>query len=289
MSFSSVQVHEENAKAHIKSAEKAVETSVFRFKLRPDFYTAATEMTEAAQCYHMAKNLEESRRCYVKAAEYRLKENDHLSAARCFEQGNAYDRAADCYVLNGGIEQAVRALMKKAATAPDSATQFQCYEKSLELYSQDQTDFKGVLASDVYKQYLPKLVAEGQWAKYFEVSKRYRDNLVQLEQTPFAHRELLGNVVVNLAAKKDLVGAERVLTNSDNLSVPGFVHSQEFAIADDLINALRENDEALLKKSLAKGPVTYLNVELAKLAKSLKTTPPPAAAAPPEVLDTLLM
>lgn len=288
MSFSTNQANEAKAREHVKAGEKALETSVFKLRLRPDYFMAATEFTEAAQCYQVIKNSEEARKCFMRAAEYRLKENDHLSAARCFEQAGAYDKASDCYVINGGIEQAVRSLMRKAAASSDMEIQYQCFDKALELYAQDQTDFKGILASDIYKQYIPKLVSQANWSRYFEVSRMYRDNLIQLEQYPFVHKELLGNVVVNLAAKKDIVGAERVLSNSDNLSIEGFVHSQEFAIADDLINAVKDNDEDLLKRTLAKPVLSYLNVELVKLAKSIKTVVSVPAEKHDNV-DTLLM
>jgi hypothetical protein len=65
------------------------------------------------------------------------------------------------------------------------------------------------------------------------------------------------------------VGAERVLSGS-NLNVTGFVHSSEFAAADDLITAIRENDGDALKKIASKPTVTYLNTEVVKIARSIQ-------------------
>jgi len=106
---------------------------------------------------------------------------------------------------------------------------------------------------------------------------------------------------VNLS-NNQIVGAERVLSGP-NLNVPGFVHSQEYAAADDMIQALRENDGELLRQILSKPAVTYLNIEIVKLARNIKVVELPkqsataAAAAvtgadvhePSQNVDALLM
>jgi hypothetical protein len=176
-------------------------------------------------------------------------------------------------LICGGIDQAVRAVMRMAKAFPEK--EMECFERALDLYSKD--DSEEVLATDIYKQYLPRLVAVGDFEKYFSVSSRYVELLVRIEQLPFAHKELLSQVIVNLAQNK-IVGAERILQGT-NLNVPGFVHSQEFAAADDLIQAINENDAEALKRIVSKPTVTYLNVEIVKLARNIKTitTNPPVA------------
>ena len=236
-------------------------------KFKPDYFEAATHMTEAAQSYLAGRMEVEGKAAYVKAAELRLKDNDHSSAARCYELSGNFDKAADCYMICGSLDQAVRSVMKKATNSTDTAVQFECFEKAIDIYSKD--DGKEVLASDIFKQYIPKLLIAGEIDRYYKISNRYIQILTVLEQWPFVHKELLSQVIVNIA-KGEIVGAERVLSGP-NLNATGFVHSQEFAAADDLITAMRENDAEALKKVVTKPCVTYLNTEVVKMARAIKT------------------
>ena len=297
MSYSAIRSHEEKARNHEKNSEKALEVNYLKMKFKADYFLAATEMTEAANSYQLAKNDASAKSCFIKAAELRLKDHDHQSAARLYENAFEFDKAAECYLVCGGIDSAVRTIMKKAKHNPEQ--ELACYEKAIDLYAKDER--KEILASDIFKQYIPRLITCRDFDKYFAVSNRYMELLTKLEQYPFAHKEILSQVIVNLS-NNQIVGAERVLSGP-NLNVPGFVHSQEYAAADDMIQALRENDGELLRQILSKPAVTYLNIEIVKLARNIKVVELPkqsataAAAAvtgadvhePSQNVDALLM
>ncbi len=271
MSYSAIRSHEEKARNHETNSEKALEVNYLKLKFKPDYFLAATEMTEAANSYQLAKIETSARACFIKAAELRLKDHDHQSAARLYESALDFDKAAECYLICGTVDSAVRTIMKKAKLHPE--LELECFEKAIDLYSKDER--KEILASDIFKQYIPRLILSSDYEKYFTVSNRYMDLLVKLEQYPFAHKEILSQVIVNLS-RNQIVGAERILSGP-NLNVPGFVHSQEYAAADDMIQAIRENDAELLKQIVAKPAITYLNIEIVKLARSIKTIDQPAA------------
>lgn len=262
-----------------------------KLKFKPDFFQAAQHMTEAAQCYAAARMDSQAKASFIKAADLRLKDQDHSSAARCYELAGEFYKAADCYMICGSLDQAVRAIMKKSSSLSGEATEEElmgCYEKALDIYSKD--DGKDVLASDIYKQYIPKLILKGKFEQHSAVSNRYIELLTRLNQWPFVHKEILSQVVVQVA-KGETVGAERVLSGS-NLNVPGFVQSPEFAAADQLIQAVRENDSELLKKVVHTVAVTYLNTEIVKLARSIKTItvePGDAQASDNNHVDELLL
>jgi hypothetical protein len=95
MSYTSLRAHEDKARNHEKASEKALEVNYMKLKFKIDYFLAATEMTEAANAYKLAKMENESRTCFIKAAELRLKDHDHQSAARCYENANDFDKAAD--------------------------------------------------------------------------------------------------------------------------------------------------------------------------------------------------
>ena len=266
MSFSALRAQETKAKEYEKACSSALEVNVFKLKFKPDFFQAATHMLEAAQCYTAARMESEASDAYIKSAELRLKDHDHSSAARAYELAGAFDKAADCYMICGSLDQAVRSTLRKGSSTSDVATQLECFEKAIEIYAKD--DGKDVMSSDIYKQFITKLLQQNERSKYLEVSSKYVEVLSRLEQWPFVHKELLGQVIINLA-NNQIVGAERVLSGS-NLNIPGFVHSSEFAAADDLITAVRENDGDALKKTVSKPTVTYLNTEVVKIAKSIQ-------------------
>ena len=272
MSYSAIRSHEEKARKHEKNAEQALEVNYLKLKFKPDYFLAATEMTEAANSYQMAKIDNSAKACFIKAAELRLKDHDHQSAARLYENALDFDKAAECYLVCGGVDSAVRTIMKKSKQYPE--LELECFEKAIDLYSRDER--KEILASDIFKQYIPRLITSRDFEKYFAVSNRYMELLIKLEQYPFAHKEILSQVIVNLA-NNQIVGAERVLSGQ-NLNVPGFVHSQEYAAADDMIQALRENDGDLLKQIISKPAVTYLNIEVVKLARNIRTIEQPKPA-----------
>ena len=289
-SYSGLERHAGKAASHVKFADKAyvslipipysnrLEVSFFKLKFRPDYFLAATEMNEAAQAYQLAKMETQSKAAYIRSAELRLKDNDHQSAARCYDQAGEFDKAADCYMICGGIDQAVRSIMRKPGG------DLKCFEKAIELYSKDET--KDILASDIYKQYITKLLLAEDYEKYFQVSEKYQELLIRIEQWPFVYKELLSRVIVRVATN-ELVGAERILDS--NLNTNGFLHSAEYAAADDLISAIRENDATNLKKVVARPTVLYVNTEVVKLAKKIKTVPLEVGNTDVANVDALLM
>ena len=266
MSYTANRGQEAKAKEHEKACADALEVNMFKLKFKPDFFQAATHMLEAAQCYAAARMDAEAREAYSKSGDLRLKDHDHASAARAYELGGVYDKAVECYMICGSLDQAVRSLLRKASSSTDVNVQLECYRKAIEIYSKDES--KDVHASDVFKQYITKVLQQGNLDDYLTVSQQYVPVLTRLEQWPFVHKELLGQVIVNLA-KNEIVGAERVLSGP-NLNIAGFVHSSEFAAADDLITAVREHDGDALKKIISKPAVTYLNTEIVKVARSIK-------------------
>ena len=196
MSYSAIRANEDKARNHEKASEKALEVNYLKMKFKPDYFLAATEMTEAANAYKLANIAASAKSCFVKAAELRLKDHDHQSAARLYESAEDYDKAAECYLICGGVDSAVRTIMKEAKLHPE--LELECFEKAIDLYSRD--DRKEILASDIYKQYIPRLVTSRDFDKYFSISNRYMELLVKLEQYPFAHTEILSQVIVNLAS-----------------------------------------------------------------------------------------
>lgn len=262
-----------------------LEVNYFKLKFKTDYFQAAQHMTEAAECYGAARMEAESRACFIKAADLRLKDQDHASAARSYELASEFDKAADCYMICGSLDQAVRSITKKASKSGDVHMQMECFEKALDIYAKDES--KDVLASDIYKQLISKLILSGNFEKYLAVSNRYAELLTRLSQWPFVHKEILSQVVV-LVSQGNSVGAERVLSGS-NLNVPGFPQSAEFAAADQLIEAVRENDGDLLKKVVSSVSVTYLNTEIVKLARSLKTVSVPHTTSEGAEVDALLL
>jgi tetratricopeptide (TPR) repeat protein len=286
--FSGNREAEEKARKHVRNAEKALETSAFKFKFKADFFTAACEMQEAAQQYQLARMDSEAKATWKRAGDLRIKDNDHSSAARCYELGKLYDDAVNAYLMEGSIDQAVRCVMRKATEQPDKA--IECFEKAIDLYAS--VDGKEILAGDVFKQLILRILGNKDYPKYFAISNSYIRILKSINQSPFAAKEVLSQVIVNLC-RGEIVGAERVMSDPNSLNIEGYLHSAEYAAGDDLITAIKDGDGDLLKKTIQKGAVLYLNNEIIKLAKSLKVAEPiptKLGQAPPEGdVDSSLM
>jgi hypothetical protein len=254
----------EQAKEHVQKAEKALKKNYFALKFSPDYMTASAEYSEAAQLFSIAGAHDDAKVTWIKAAESRLKENDHFSAGRCYESACEWEKSSECFMLASKLDAAARVLLKQAQNEPGKVDE--SFEKVIAMYT-DENDDKAVLAVDVYRQYLAK-IGVADLEKTGKVGTGVMELLKRLEHWPFVHKEVLTLVIIALV-QGDTVKAEKHLGGSMG-SVKDWLKSGECRLAEDLVQAIKEQDAELLATTLKKQTLTYLRPDIVRLARTLK-------------------
>eukprot|EP00929_Paragymnodinium_shiwhaense_P013165 TRINITY_DN121026_c0_g1_i1.p1 TRINITY_DN121026_c0_g1~~TRINITY_DN121026_c0_g1_i1.p1 ORF type:complete len:338 (-),score=127.95 TRINITY_DN121026_c0_g1_i1:118-1131(-) len=293
----------DDAAAHLKEAEKALKPSWMSLKFAPDFLTASMEFTNAATKYRAANMLSDAVKCWVRAAETKEQSHDQFGAARAYESAGAicegnegcggadaaqahWKKAILAYRLSGKSESAAKLLLKKAALAEkkkDMAAAKEAFADAIEVYTDDDKDYN---LGDVWKSYIGFLLRAELYDEAVKAMDGHIAFLMKQTHLPFVYKEVLSKVIV-LLHTKDTVRADEALRPSQE--VDGWYMSKESQCAHDLVAAFQANDPAGVTELTKDQIFTFLQVEVARLAKKLQifgaVAPAPAAAARPAAAE----
>jgi len=288
------------AKEHEKQATKALTPSWLSLKFQPDILLASMEYGQAATKYRAASMLADSVRCHVKSSEMKEKQHDLFGAGRGYEQAATicdgkpelgdpepnWVQAIRCYRLSGKGEIAAKLILKIAAFQEKKgnlAKAKEAYDEALDIFESDDKDYQ---VADVYKQFIAFLVRSEMFDDAVVAIDGHIKVLCKQGYFPFAHKEMLSKVVLALH-QGDTVRAELALNDGD---VKDWFTSNESASGFALVEAFQAYDGEAAERILKEQIFTFLQVEIARLARKLRVptvnVPAPArapvlAAAPP--------
>eukprot|EP00747_Dinoflagellata_sp_TGD_P165941 gnl/TRDRNA2_/TRDRNA2_187997_c0_seq1.p1 gnl/TRDRNA2_/TRDRNA2_187997_c0~~gnl/TRDRNA2_/TRDRNA2_187997_c0_seq1.p1 ORF type:complete len:296 (+),score=84.86 gnl/TRDRNA2_/TRDRNA2_187997_c0_seq1:77-964(+) len=275
---------EKEAREHIVQAEKALATSAWTLKFKPDHLTASLEYSQAATKFRAANLTAESVNAWLKAAELKEILNDVFGAGRAYESAGGlctgeaaaghWEKAVKCFRLSGKSEIAVKLLLKLAELYEkqgDAAKARVQYEDSIDVYTQDEKDYN---LGDVYKQYIGFTVRTGQYEDALKAIDGHAALLTRAKQFSFVHKEILSKIVL-LIHMEDTVRADEALGRG--MEIEGFCQSKEFQVGSELVQAYQENDAEAAARLLKEQTFTFLHVEVARIAMRLRI---PMAAVP---------
>jgi tetratricopeptide (TPR) repeat protein len=290
------------AKEHEKLAEKALQTSWLSMRFQPDFVIASMEYSQAATKYRAAGLLADCVRAHFKCAELKEKQNDLFSAGRSYEQAaqicetkpeagspEAYwVMAIRCYRLSGKGEAAAKLVMKQAAISEkdgDLTKARELYAEAIEIYRDEEKDY---MMSDVYKQNIAFLVRSEFFSDALVAMDGHIEVLIKQGHLPFANKEILAKCVVCLWMG-DTVTAEQALHGNDKMK--DWFMSDEAQAGFELLAAFQNYDAEAAEQALKRQVFTFLQVEVARIARKLRvptvSVPPPALVAPATLPQTL--
>ncbi|XP_068212502.1 gamma-soluble NSF attachment protein-like [Palaemon carinicauda] len=280
----------EEALAHIREAEKSLKTSLLKWK--PDYDIAADEYNAAALCYKTAKQYSQCRDCLLKAVEYHKLNRSFFSAGKCLEQGalvskemgdmdsifKLCERAACMYQEHGVPDTAALCLDKGAkiieATLPEKALHM--YEHAVDIVMiEDRPRQAAEFQSKVSRINL-KL------QKYDATTDSLRREISYLQagdNLPLIGRLTVALVLVQLA-RGDPVAAEKAYREWGS-----YCEVEEVQTLEMLIQAFDEEDGDMARKALNSSFIKHMDVEYAKLARSLPV-PKSSQEKKPGVTDT---
>lgn len=280
----------EEAKDHMARAEQALKPSWMSLKFSPDHTIASMEYSQAASLFRSAGMLQEAVNAWTKTAETKELLHDQFGAGRAYESAGAicdgtgpggpeaavghWEKAIRCFRLAGKGEIAAKLILKMAALREkqkDVAGAKAAYQDAIEVFEQDEKDYD---LADVYKSYTGFLVR----AECFEDAMKAMDGhmkvLLRQKNVVNAHKEVLAKVVL-LLKLEDTVRAQQAMSAAGD--VPGWFTSKECQVGSDLIEGFRACDPEAVATAIKDQTFTFLQVEVARIAKQLKVV---AVAAP---------
>ncbi|CAG9782071.1 unnamed protein product [Diatraea saccharalis] len=262
------------AQEHCRAAEKALKTSLLRWK--PDYDSAADEYSQAAQCYRIARDLNKSKECHLKASEYYKKNRSFFHAAKALENAiivsketatpdEIYSLAVESsslYQQHGSGDSGATVLDKAAKileeNAPEKAVML--FQQAADVSSTESSQHQG-------SEYISKS------SRILVRLQRYDEAVDSLRREIGFHQESANNgavgrltvaIVLVQLARGDPVAAEKAYKEWGN-----YCEAPEMSTLEQLLQAYDEEDREGAKRALASPFIRSMDVEYARLAASV--------------------
>jgi len=278
----------------LKEADKyAHPKSSFLFKKNP-------EWTEAAHCYETAANMfraqhsnEHAVDAFMKAAEAHRNSNSMYLAAKCSETAASilekdkkieescknYDLASQQYFMGNSPDRAAAMLFNAARvierTSVERAVGY--YKKACEAVD----DGESRLAYDTYKKVIIALVKLRVVNEAIDIAMRLNAIYIEKKHANALFKNELSIIILLLYNDKfnvaedyfNIFCGERNDPNGCNYVDFGnkFLNSEEGITADEMLNAYANSDVELMNKASSKFCVKYLDNEIVKIVRDLRT------------------
>eukprot|EP00405_Crypthecodinium_cohnii_P042981 CAMPEP_0206565832 /NCGR_PEP_ID=MMETSP0325_2-20121206/24313_1 /ASSEMBLY_ACC=CAM_ASM_000347 /TAXON_ID=2866 /ORGANISM="Crypthecodinium cohnii, Strain Seligo" /LENGTH=360 /DNA_ID=CAMNT_0054068777 /DNA_START=51 /DNA_END=1130 /DNA_ORIENTATION=+ len=271
------------AKENMANAEKALKTSWVGLKFSPDYISAAMHYSDAATKFRSAGMLEDSIKAWVKAAEVKEKNSDIFGAGRAYESAGAicdgggpggkqaasahWEKAIRCFRLCAKSEIAVKLILKRAEVFEkdgDVGKAKECFDEAIDIYTEDEKDYQ---LAEVYKSCIGLLLRAKKYDDALKAIDGHIGVLCKGKHFSFAHKEILAKAVLHLTIG-DPVRADQSLT--DVKDVEGWFSSKEAVVGGELVQAFLNHDAEGVEAAKKQQVFSFLQVEIARLAKSLK-------------------
>eukprot|EP00397_Hematodinium_sp_SG-2012_P054225 GEMP01065237.1.p1 GENE.GEMP01065237.1~~GEMP01065237.1.p1 ORF type:complete len:291 (+),score=41.56 GEMP01065237.1:103-975(+) len=274
---------EKDAKESEARAEQALTVSWSSLKFTKDTLTASLEYSSAATSYTNGKNHAKAVECLRKVFELKRELGDQQGAGRACEQAarieetqghigaalELWEQGTRCFRLADKGDLAARLLLKSAEACakeePYHKNVPELYEEVLSIHEDASQLYN---SPEVFRDYQAFLLRSKQIDRLFTVMTNHVSVLIQLNQLPFAYRELLGKVVVACCYLKDVVRADDAINSG--IEVAGWLGSNEFGTAQDLIDSIQHNDAEKLAATKKQSTLNSLQVDVIRLIKAFE-------------------
>ncbi|KDO25406.1 hypothetical protein SPRG_09348 [Saprolegnia parasitica CBS 223.65] len=275
----------------LAKAEKLLTTTMFRWS--PDYMSASPYLEKAAEAFRAGQALDRAAKTYVRLAEVQHKNGAVFRAAMHMETAakihlqyapkqpqpamQYYQMGSAYYSEMGELGKAAEMLMKGAA-ALEAVGVSDVKHMYLEACDLMETQDKPHFAVDVFRKTAAFLVKH----------KDYADAVVNYERQVALFRAMgqkenmyksFASIIVLKCAMQDVIAADQAYMT--HLQDDGFLSSDECALSEDLIGALKRSDDAQLQVVLKKPQWQYLDTCIGRLVRTLSLyggAKPPSSA-----------
>jgi len=264
--------------ALMKEADKLTTKTIMRWK--PDWDGACGIYEKAGNSYKNAKAHEKAKEAFKKAAtafinigiSFSAAKNTELAASMAQanksmeEAADLYEQASKLYRENSNPEKAAENLLKAAKIFEDKDAEraMQLAKEACEIYVDDEKEH---MASGTFKYAMQLALRTKNLESALELVKKQQAIHEKLNQGHDVNKMFLSNIIINLYID-DYVAADR--TYQEAALYPGFAGGPEAKVSTDLLDAYEKRSSESLTKALSSQTITFLDNEMAKLAKNLK-------------------
>ncbi|CAG8636271.1 6708_t:CDS:2 [Paraglomus occultum] len=258
----------------LADGDKAIQKGFFK---KPEWDVAGSNYERAANCFKGACAYEQAIQAYLKASDAMFKSDSVFMAAKDMESAanlaaiqlkqperaaDLYRKASDLYQAHMTPDRAAEMLEKGGRVLEpinvDEAIKI--YSDACALY---ETEDRGQFAIDTFKKTIAVMVRNKSQAD--SMLQRLSSVVMGMKYPSHLFRTYLSIVIVLLAMNDDVEAKKRL----QRFSNYDFVQSEEAAIAHSLITAFEQGDQDLLEETVKRRTVSYLDNEIAKLARNL--------------------
>ncbi|KAI7887860.1 uncharacterized protein EV154DRAFT_426736 [Mucor mucedo] len=254
----------------MQQGEKAASKGLFR---KPDWDIAAGYYERAATAFKIAKSYDQAVQAYAKASEALFKADAIHLAGKAMESAafilaqnlnqpqraaEAYQRASDYFMTQGSIDRAAEQLDKagKALENVDVNASYEMYSKACTLYEQED---RGRFAVDIFKRAIALLIRNKKYDKAIDMLRRQSVILQKFTSRSHLYKANLSILILILAIGDDVEAGKQF----------SYMCGEEAEIGEDLLKAYDTRDQELLEQTVRLQHVTFLDNEVAKLARLL--------------------
>ncbi|OQR93042.1 gamma-soluble NSF attachment protein [Achlya hypogyna] len=291
----------------LAKAEKLLTTSMFRWS--PDYMAASPYLEKAAEAFRAGQALDRAAKTFVRLAEVQHKNGAVFRAAMHMETAakihlqyapkqpapamQYYQLGSAYYSEMGELGKAAEMLLK-GATALEAVGMMDVKHLYLEACDLMETQDKPHFAVDTFRKTAAFLIKRKDYADAVGNYERQIALFRSMGQKENMYK-CFASIVVLKCAMQDVIAADQAYMA--HLQDDGFLSSDECALSEDLIGALKRSDDALLQVVLKKPTWQYLDTSIGRLVRTIslygsakpaasKTTtfPPSTAQAPPSTM-----
>ncbi|KAJ1796611.1 hypothetical protein LPJ59_003642 [Coemansia sp. RSA 2399] len=272
------------AQEYAKDAQKASKGSWFS---KPEWDTAAQYWDKAATSYKTALHFEEAIDCHAKASDAFTKVNALYLAAKGYENAailaekqlkdhskavTYYCKSSDMFRSQGSSPDRAAEMLEKAAKIcedVDTDQAIQLYDAALGIY---ETEDRGRFSMGTFKKLTSYLIEKNRLSEAADAQMRLYAVCEQINNRYEGNKCCLAVIVLLLAFGDNVAASKRMDEFGQSVSL---LHSNEFALADQLLQAYTNGDQEEFVNIARSQKVSFLDSSISRLA--VKTRVPGAA------------
>ncbi|KAG9287433.1 hypothetical protein G9A89_023805 [Geosiphon pyriformis] len=260
----------------LADGDKAIQKNWFK---KPDWDVAGSCYEKAASCFKAARSYEQAIQAYLKASDALFKSNSIYMAAKTMEgAGNLAslqlkqpDRAADLYRQASDLYQThmnpdrAAEMLEKAARALETVDVNQAidfYNAACSLY---ESEDRGKFAIDTFIRTIAVMIRNKRFEAAIDILLRLREIYLSMNNNSGVSKTCLSIIIILLAASDEIEAKKQF----QHFCQYAFVQSEESAVASILLDAFEQGDQELLEETVNRQIITFLDNEVAKLARNL--------------------
>ncbi|KAJ2498746.1 hypothetical protein GGI11_008019 [Coemansia sp. RSA 2049] len=263
------------AHAYVKDAQKASKSSWFS---KPEWDAAAQYWDKAAVSYKTALHFEEAIDCHAKASDAFTKINALYLAAKGYENAaiiaekqlkdhskavTYYCKSSDMFRSQGSSPDRAAEMLEKAAKIcedVDTDQAIQLYDSALGIY---ETEDRLRLSMGTFRKLTTYLIEKNRLLEAADVQMRLYSVCDQTNNRYEGSKCCLAVIVLLLAFGDNVAANKKMDEFGQSVSL---LHSDEFALADQMLQAYTDGDQQRLTQLALSQKVSFLDSSISRLA-----------------------